>query len=331
MVAGDPRNQELLAKFKGSLLGGALGDALGAPFEGRPRAFFEAGTVMLDEFQRMPGYPPGQYTDDTQLAVVVAESLIQNGRVVGEDVASRFKQLFAKGQIIGAGRATSLAIGRLLAGTPWNQAAAEEGEAGNGPASRSTVLGLWHHDRVEQLPEEAALLGRITHRDRRAQAGAVAMARAVAYCVDNKRIDSTAFLEAVAGPVKPIDSTFHGLLEQLDSWVHLSESSALPSIVRSGAARPDAVEVEEGIPGFVIPTVLAVFYFFLRYNDDFELCLQETIRAGGDVDTTASLAGSLCGALHGFDVLPENLVAGIQNHRYLVDVAERLFRRKTSN
>ncbi|MBI3891414.1 MAG: ADP-ribosylglycohydrolase family protein [Candidatus Wallbacteria bacterium] len=331
MAVAEPTNHDLLNRFKGTLLGCAVGDALGAPFEGKPRSYFQAGTVMLDEYQRLPGYQPGQYTDETQLTIAVAESLINCGRLDSADVAKRFAQLFARGEVVAPGRVTSLAVGRIVSGTDWRSAAAEEGEAGNGPAARAAAVGLWHHDRLSRLREDAMQLCRLTHRDTRVQAGTVAMARAVAFCVEQKKVDTTGLLGVVGEAVTGINEEFSSLIEDLEGWVALPEDSALPLLFAAGAASPQEVDPAGGVPAFVVPTVLTVFYFFLRYHDDFELCLQETIRAGGDVDTTASMVASLYGASHGLDALPENLVSNLQNYKYLLEAAERLFRRKTSN
>ncbi|MBI4868181.1 MAG: ADP-ribosylglycohydrolase family protein [Candidatus Wallbacteria bacterium] len=331
MAAGDTINQDLLTRFKGTVLGCAVGDALGAPFEGKPRSFFLAGTVMLDEFQRLPGYQPGQFTDETQLSVAVAESLIHCGRLDCADVARRFAQLFARGEVVAPGRVTSLAVGRIVSGADWREAAAEEGEAGNGPSARVLALALWHHDRLDKLRADAIQLCRLTHRDTRVQAGTVAMARAISHCLESKKIDAGSFLRVVSESVAGINGEFSSLVEDLEGWVALPEESALPLIIAAGAASSAEVDTSGGIPSFVVPTVLAVFYFFLRYHDDFELCMQESIRAGGDVDTLASMVASLYGASHGLDALPENLVSNVQNYKYLLEVAERLFRRKTSN
>jgi ADP-ribosylglycohydrolase len=322
---------ELLHRFKGTLIGCAVGDALGAPFEGKPRSFFNAGTVGFEEFQRLPGFSPGQFTDDTQLTLAVAESLIQCGRFEPSDAAQRLGQLFSRGEIVSPGRATRAAFQRFLASGDWRTAAAPEGEAGNTPAKSAAPIGLWYHDRPDRLRDAAVALCRVTHQDVRAQAGAVAMARAVAYCLTERKLEPGSFLTAVAEPVSGICPPLAHSLSELESWIALPEDSALPLLIAAGAAPGSEIDPQQGVPGFVIPTVLSVFYFFLRYHDDFELCLQETIRAGGDVDTTASMVASLCGAFNGLDAIPENLASTVHNFKYILEVAERLFRRKTSN
>ncbi|MBI4870275.1 MAG: ADP-ribosylglycohydrolase family protein [Candidatus Riflebacteria bacterium] len=322
---------DLLGRFRGTLLGCAVGDALGAPYQGKPRSFFLAGAVGLDEFQRLPGYPPGQYTDDTQLTLAVAESLIACGTLNAQDVGRRFGLLFSRREILSPERSTVAAIERLMGGVDALQAAAPEGEAGNTPIKCVSPLGLWFHDRSDHLANAAAAVGRVTHRDKRCQAGAVGMARAVNYCLDQKKLVPGSFLEAVSRAMSGHHGPFAQLVAELEAWIGLPEDSALPRIVSAGAGPAKEVDPSLGIPATVVPTLLGVFYFFLRYHDDFELCMHETVRAGGAIDTTASMVASLMGAFHGMEILPENLVTNVHNFKHLVDVAERLYRRKTSN
>lgn len=322
---------DLKEKFKGALVGGAVGDALGAPYEGQPRESLLAAKLRLTEFVRMGGYPLGQFTDDTQLTLVLAESLIRFGRVDGDQLGRSMSELWVDQRIVGPGRATTASMRRLLDGVPWQEAGAGPGEAGNGAAMRAGPMGLWHFDRTEELVRDTVEVSRITHRDDRAVAGAVAMAGAVAHVLRQPKVVPDVFVREVGELAGRVHAGLGEAIGELERLQGLPEKDALPWIASSGAEEVPPADIYHGISGYVFPTVLAVFYFFLRYHEDFEICLCETIRAGGDVDTTAAMVGTLFGAHHGYDALPRHLASNVLDARKIVDTAECLYRRRMSN
>jgi ADP-ribosylglycohydrolase len=70
---------DLQERALGCLLGCAVGDALGAPYEGLWPHQIPDRRWLLDDFAEIEGYPKGQYTDDTQLTVATVESLVAGG------------------------------------------------------------------------------------------------------------------------------------------------------------------------------------------------------------------------------------------------------------
>src|SRR5688500_4953632 len=114
-------------RLAGSLIGQALGDALGFPVEGQPPEVCAAyvAAALADParppFGRAP-FPFGQYTDDTQLARELLESVVEAGRFDPAAYARRVAAIFVERRIVGRGRATEEAAHRLAAGVPWQLA-----------------------------------------------------------------------------------------------------------------------------------------------------------------------------------------------------------------
>ena len=130
--------------FQSCLLGLAIGDALGMPFEGLPS--WVVGPVL----DRIQGFHEsghrelgaGQWTDDTQMTLCLVRSLVRCGRLDPEDVAREYLGWFQSGDVRGIGGTTKSAMARLEAGAGWHESGtAGEYAAGNGTAMRAAPLG----------------------------------------------------------------------------------------------------------------------------------------------------------------------------------------------
>src|SRR6185437_3675256 len=131
----------------GSLLGLALGDALGFVVEGHPPT--EAAAYVTGWIRRgraaergRPSHRFGQYSDDTQLARELLASFLDGGGAwEAAAFAGRIARLFREGADVGAGPGTRGAALRIAAGTSWTDAATPAPYAGNGAAMRAGPLG----------------------------------------------------------------------------------------------------------------------------------------------------------------------------------------------
>src|SRR5262245_14378765 len=125
---------DLRSRCLGGLLGCAVGDALGAPFEGLWSATIPEGNELLTEFAPFEGYPPGQYTADTQLTVATLEAIVAEGDFSPARIAAAIARLFRRGTVIGPGGACMQAADTFLRTGDWQTCGAEVGQAGNGTA-----------------------------------------------------------------------------------------------------------------------------------------------------------------------------------------------------
>src|SRR5262249_7257402 len=115
----------------GCVLGGAIGDALGAPFEGLWSHSIPDPASFLAGYAEFEGFPPGQYTDDTQLTLATLESIVREERIDPGDVAHSIARLWRSQAVVGPGGACTAAADRLLAGGHWSDSCAEGGRAGD--------------------------------------------------------------------------------------------------------------------------------------------------------------------------------------------------------
>lgn len=318
-------------RYAGCVLGQCVGDALGFVVEGHPsescRAYVDGvlRAGRAGDFGRPP-FPFGQVTDDSQLAYALLESLVEKRELDPADYASRVAELFAKDQIVGRGRATEEAAMRLARGVPWNEAGTPAPSAGNGAAMRAAPIGLFHPRDAARRREAARTQSVVTHRDPRSAAGAIAIAEAVALVL-HAPPSLPSFTEAIAEAVREDSAELADAIVELASWVPLEPSEVVARVRRVGLP-PDHREQWPGISPFVMPSVLWSLYSFLRSPDDYWETICTAIAVGGDVDTTAAMAGAISGAHLGEAALPAHLVARIHDReRWTADDARRLAER----
>jgi ADP-ribosylglycohydrolase len=324
-------------RFRGCLVGQALGDALGFVVEGQPPSFcrryveerLEGGKVLT--MGRRP-YPFGQYSDDTQLARELMQSYAAWGEFDPEDYARRIAAIFSEGRIVGRGRATEEAAERLARGVPWHEAGTPPPSAGNGSAMRAGPIGLFFHDDLDGLAEAAREQGIITHRDTRCAAGAIAIAGAVALALGEDPIDRLDFLGRLSELTVRVEAPFAEALTSLSGWVGLPPEEAVVHISRVGL-EGDPEDGWGGISPFVMPSVLWSLYSFLRSPEDYRQTIRTAIAVGGDVDTTAAMAGAIGGAHLGLAAIPRKLAARLTDRgtwglSELTDLADECYELK---
>jgi ADP-ribosylglycohydrolase len=254
------------------------------------------------------------------------------GRFNPTDYADRIRSIFADNRIVGRGLATHAAAQRLIEGAGWEEAGAAAGHAGNGTAMRAAPVGLLFGDDPEQMIQVAHDQGRITHLDPRCSAGSVAIAGAVALAAQAGDIDRAKFLRQVSEWTATFDADFAGEILRLAKWLDLPPNEAAPIISRCGS--PDYVDGWRWISPFVVPSVLWSLYSFLRTPADYWTTIYTSIAAGGDVDTTAAMAGAISGAHIGLQGLPVSLARHVNDQGSwgfdeLVALSHRCFAIKT--
>ncbi len=302
-----PRKEQ----FSGCLIGQCLGDSLGFPVEGYPPALckqyvnemLKAGHVP--EHARGP-FSFGQYTDDSQLARELLQSYVSCKQFEPCDYANRIAAIFTEGRIVGRGLSTEEAALRLARGVSWEESGTPPPSAGNGSAMRAGPIGLLFFDAPQQLVQAAHNQGRITHKDKRCSAGAVAIAGAVALALQSTSIETHQFLSQLSEWTQTIEPSVASYIRQLTEWVSLPPDEAVTFISRAGKPHGYS-DGWQGISPFVTGSVLWSLYSFLRTPEDYWETICTAIAVGGDVDTTAAMAGAISGAYLGLEAIPLNL------------------------
>jgi poly(ADP-ribose) glycohydrolase ARH3 len=197
----------MLDRFVGCILGHAIGDAAGAPFEGVPadivyREFGSIRGLLADENRGETLY----YTDDTEMAISVAEVLIEGGAIDPARLARAFGRNYHAGR--GYGPGTRAILDAMRDGMDWEQLARETfpgGSLGNGAAMRVAPVGLFFHSDLEALREQARLSALPTHLHPVGIEAAQVMAVAVAEVLQAGAFERGAFFESLRAVVSTDD------------------------------------------------------------------------------------------------------------------------------
>jgi len=296
------------SRIHGALLGLAAGDAVGLPAEQLPAWLIKlryprgprlrAGCLRF--FRRA-----GDVSDDTQLTIAVARSLMPDGSYCHERFKDELRAWYA--YRVGAGRATTHAARRL-----WrdrNCAPAPLASAGNGVAVRVAPLGLVLAD-DDDLLAAVELNGRETH----AAPLAIAAAKLIALFVHRA--------QRFAPGALPRGNQYHGFVEALA----LRAGFPLDRYRDALAGRSLAEQLElAGTGPHVLESVSAVLLVLKAHPVDFRAAITAVFAAGGDTDSVGSMVGAILGANLGSDGLVAEWTE-VAPAAYLGWLAEKLSR-----
>ncbi len=314
---------DLKSKFLGAIVGCAVGDALGAPYEGRSRSFMHDKRGLTKRFEKIPGYPTGQYTDDTQMTLALCESIINKRRVDGADIAAKFANLWRNNTIIGEGMSCRDAMMQIIVnGVSWDEAGTQHGRAGNGSAMRASPVGLFDCGDLAALKRDALTQSIITHKDERASSGSVAVCAAIYYCINNENIDPNNFIDFIYDITVDVSAEFAENILELKEIITYDDDAAFQKIAPIGQGAQMTIN---GVTPFIIPTVMAALYHFLQTPRDWSKSVEGAIRFGGDTDTVASITGAISGSYNGYDSIPRSLTEELKDKEYIHGVALKLY------
>src|SRR5581483_9281692 len=180
-------------RFEGCLLGLAVGDALGGKFEAQSADAIRARFPAAD---RLIAYPQEEiwYTDDTQMAIGVAEVLVERGEIVEDVLCRAWVANYVPSR--GYGRGTRAVLDAMEDGRDYRQVAEEHfrgGSYGNGAAMRVAPVGLVFRDDRRRLWEQARLSALPTHLHPLGIEGGQLLALGVALCSRMERFDRSGF------------------------------------------------------------------------------------------------------------------------------------------
>jgi len=310
-------------RFRGCLLGGAVGDALGRPAEGLARQAVTECFGRLSDFRRWRGWvggPVGTVTDDTQLTMLVAESLIGRSRVDPEDLSGRLVAWLPVGR--GVGTATRAAVERLADGVGWWEAG--EDSDGNGAAMRVAPVGLVYSTEPDRLRRSAILSSLPTHKGPSGLVGTVAQAFAVAWVAHRPSgtLDPATFLRAVVEAIA--DLTDPGVIERHPRRRRIRLAERLAALVRMLDWDPSDAFDDLYNGALITESLPSAMWCFLASPDDPERVIETAVAGGRDADTVAAMAGALVGAYCGESALPRRWLDDLEYATELRSLADEL-------
>jgi ADP-ribosylglycohydrolase len=305
-------------RFRGIILGTAIGDAVGLPAEGlSPR---RAARLLRGPWRHRLILNRGMVSDDTDHTVFVAQSLLAH-----PESHERFVRRLGwclRGWLLslpaGIGFATLRSIVRLWFGISPSRSGVYS--AGNGPAMRSAPIGAFHCEAAERIDTYVGASTRVTHSDPRALTGARAVALLVAWCVREEpssrpESDELRSLLRSAGEDEEWSAALGAISEAYERELSVSEFAR-------------GLGLDHGVSGYVYHTVPVAVYAWLRHFGDFRATLVAVLDCGGDTDTVGAIAGALAGAVVGEPGIPDEWLSGLfdwpRGRGFLAKLADRL-------
>jgi ADP-ribosylglycohydrolase len=298
-------------RFRGALLGLAVGDAVGTTVEFKPPGTFPRVTDMTGGGPF--GLPPGAWTDDTSMALCLAESLLERRGFDPVDQLERYVRWYRDGHWSSTGRcfdiggATRAALERFARTREPYPGDAAPTAGGNGPLMKLAPIPLAFAGDPAEAIRFAALSARTTH-------GAPEAADACRY-----------FAGLLIGALH--GATADTVLEPGHEPVAgLWEAEPLhPKVAAIAAGSFYAKEPPAIRGGGYVVDALEAALWALRSTRTFEDGVLAAVNLGDDADTTAAILGQLAGALHGVEGIPQRWRERVVMHDEIVAFADGLF------
>lgn len=273
-------------RFQGCLLGLAVGDAIGTTVEFRRRGSFSPVTDMVG------GGPfnlqPGQWTDDTSMALCLATSLVEMGKFDAIDQMNRYCQWYTTGYLSSTGRCFDIgntvhhALSHYtISGNPFS-GSTEPRSAGNGCLMRLAPIPMFYFPDRDHSIHFAGESSRTTH--------------GAAECIDASRLLSAILLRALSGASKTA-------ILFADNDLEMITSPTIRAIAQGDYQHKSSHEIIGS--GYVVQSLEAALWCFLT-TDTYKDAILTATNLGDDADTTAAICGQVAGAYYGRSNIPKH-------------------------
>lgn len=291
-------------RFRGCLLGLAVGDAVGTTVEFKPRGTFSPLTDMVG------GGPfnlkPGAWTDDTSMALCLATSLVYKKGFDPKDQMNRYCNWYEHGYLSSTDRCFDIGVtvrnalqGYLENGEPFS-GSTDPKSAGNGSVMRLAPIPMYYFPDRELILQYSAESSKTTH-------GALE-------CVDACRLLGDILYRTLSGAGK------QDLL--LGSDVGIIESSSIKKLANGDYFNKTKDAIHGN--GYVVTSLEAALWCFWT-TDSYQDAILKAANLGEDADTTAAICGQVAGAYYGDIATPERWLAQLVMQKEIEALADRLY------
>ncbi len=310
------------------IMGLCVADALGVPVELESREKLKKDPVMGMRGYGSHNLPPGTWSDDSSLALCLADSLSRG--LDYEDIIQNFANWLFKGEFtphgesFGIGSVTYRALMRFKRGdNPLSCGGIEERDNGNGSLMR--ILPLLFHLRAnygsdftksDEAMEIIDNVSSLTHAHKRS-----VIACGIYLSIASELLDGKGPEEAVgSGYAKAADyySRRKGFAEELRHFARIPEKNfrnLLEDSIKSS--------------GYVVDTIEAALWCLLN-TESYSECVLKAVNLGADTDTVGAVAGGLAGIHYGYNAIPEEWSSQLVRRDFIVNICEKL-REKTAS
>jgi ADP-ribosylglycohydrolase len=300
-----------IERYRGSLLGLAAGDAVGTTLEfKRPGTFTPINDMVGGGPFRLK---PGQWTDDTSMALCLAESLIEQNGFVPTDQLEKYLQWYRNGHLSSRGRCFDIGNTVRAALAQFEQTgepycgSTDPKTAGNGSIMRLAPVPLFFARNPKDAIEKSADSSRTTHGAR----SAVDACRYLAALLVGA-INGVSREELLSSRYSPIPGYWqeNPLVEEIDQIAAGSFKHRQPPEIKG--------------TGYVVASLEAALWAFARTDSFQEGCLL-AVNLGDDADTTGAVYGQLAGAFYGEQGIPKSWRDQLAYRELIESFAEQLF------
>lgn len=317
----------------------AVGDALGAPLEGLGPQQIKSQYGLVDDYvdgsrawrRKSDRWRlPGLYTDDTQQALCVAETLLECGQMQPSLLVELWRRMyrtqvdmpngrFPNGVHRNIGRNFRTTLEGLSAGLPVSEVS--QASAGLGAAVRVVPLAIAYCEDSDQLYRSVVEMSLLTHCDIRSVAAALAVAFATARLLNGESKEPS-FLFRVAGDTARCErrlateygdrivnldqhaSAISRCIARVDRVLDMSQEDAFAAILEEARNHGPSVPCKRPTMGFAPAALATCFYLFVQ-SDSYQDGIIELINQGGDADSAAAILGGMSGAHYGYQGIPK--------------------------
>jgi ADP-ribosyl-[dinitrogen reductase] hydrolase len=296
-------------RYRGSLVGLAVGDALGTTVEFKRPGTFEPVADITGG--GLFGLAPGEWTDDTSMALCLAASLLEQQGFDPNDQMQRYVRWYREGYFsctghcFDIGNTVAAALGRFEKNGDPYAGSKDPSTAGNGSIMRLAPVALFYGAQPVKAVQFAAQSSLTTH-------GAVAAVEACEYLA-----------RLIVGALNGHDKEALGGAE--DSLIQLLRDATYESSIArvAGGSFRDKKPPDIKGTGYVVESLEAALWAFWS-TDSFEDGALAAVNLGDDADTTGAVYGQLAGAYYGIDAISSDWVEKIAMRDDIVAMADRL-------
>lgn len=296
--------------YKGCLIGLAVGDALGVPFEFWKKEniakYFNSHDLEIKDFAYGDiKFPAGFYSDDTAMAICLTESLVEVGFNL-DDQFDRYQKWYFTGHATpfddrsyGIGQQTLKA---LMYKTDFNKMdGLDERAGGNGSLMRCAPIGLYYQNQHEEIKNKSLLASYITHNYHLSGWTCIILNTIISFILngyDKKQILSE--IKSIYKNTAP---------DEIKELLEIDYSAM--------------GEFNHNVSGYSVDTLkIALWSWFTSKN--YLESIKKVILLGNDTDTFGAVTGAITGCYWGYDSIPTEFKLSIKKHDYIVNLAEKL-------
>ena len=329
--------EEYLDRFKGTILGNAIGDSLGAPIE------FLKHETILERFGKVTNYIDpnklseftewvrGEYSDDTEMTLCVLDAIIEHRDISPDKITQNFlKWLDSNPKDIGL--LTKQILQSIKMGRHWSKASKEiwEAEGGNKPGRnprasngslmRCAPIGVYRFCNLNKLIDDSIVVSQITHYDDRCTYSNAVLNYLISKNIQHDNGNSPiSNRNDIQDAIKLIGKNSPKLKKALQKVYKYVNAFA------KGKKQFSQIITEFYNKGGYVLDTLSIALICFYCTETFREAIVEAINTGSDNDTAGAVCGSLAGSFYGYDEIPLEWLRVLKRKDMLVEKSEKLF------